>query len=144
MNTMAHSFVTIFTLCLLPHGTPLTNPPQPQDPISTVFTAYAVAEEHQDYVVVYGLLSSRLRKRLLDEQRVENAADYRHLRESSEARWYDLHESSPRAAGADRATIKFRATIEENGERETVIGTLRLVLERRHWKIDLIDYRATK
>lgn len=138
------SFLTVLTIYLLSAGAAVANSTKAQDAIHSVFVAYATAEDHGDYVVVYRLLSRGLKQRLHDEQRVNNAEDYRRLRESSEARWNDLHESSSRATGAGSATIKFRATIEENGECEKVLGTLRLVLEKQRWKIDVIDYGAMK
>ncbi len=107
--------------------------------ISTVVRSYISAEEKQDYARVYLSLSHGMKERLRRENVVKSANDYRKLRQSSEARWYDFVETK-RNVKAETATVLLNVTIEESGEKERVPVTVRLVMQDGHWRIDAIEY----
>ena len=111
----------------------------PDSSISAVIRNYISAEQKQDYARVYLLLSRRMREQLRRENAVMGAKEYKKLRQSSEAHWFDFAETK-RNVAVEEATVMFNVTIEESGEKERVPLTVRLLIQDKNWKIDDINY----
>lgn len=105
----------------------------------TVIKSYISAEEAQDYVRVYQLLSASEKKQLKRENAVGDAAGYARLRRSSEAHWFNFVEKGRRES-KNRIVVTFTVVIEENGEQEQVPMTMEILFQSGEWRIGTIDY----
>lgn len=107
--------------------------------VKDVLSAAFAAETKGDYSAFYGFLSERAKAKLLRDDGVRTAEDYRKLRIRGEAKWLKNNLLSVRALKEHRYSAVSRADVEETGETDQFCVRYTLVFEGS-WKIDQWKY----
>lgn len=104
-----------------------------------VLSAALAAETKGDYSSFYSFLSDRARAKLLRDDGVRTAEDYRKLRIKGEAKWLKNVVIEVRALKDHKYSATSKADVSETGETDQFCVRYTLVLEGA-WKIDNWKY----
>jgi len=107
--------------------------------VKDVLSAAFATETKGDYSAFYGFLSNRAKAKLLRDDRVRTAEDYRKLRIKGEAKWLKNDLLSVRSLKGHKYSAVSRAEVEQTGENDRFCVLYTLVFEGS-WKIDKWKY----
>lgn len=107
--------------------------------VKDVLSAAFAIETKGDYSAFFSFLSERARAKLLRDNGVRTAEDYRKLRIKGEAKWLKNDLLSVRALKDHRYSAVSRAEVEETGETDRFCIRYTIVFEGS-WKIDQWKY----